>query len=304
MLSFRYHVASLVAVLLALAAGVALGAGPLQRDSDGTGSTGTTGTSAYADQQAAKLGADFADSVRAELIGGALAGRAITLVELPGAPAAAVKLMTTALTDAGAQVLGPVTLGDKLLSASDKQLVDSLGAQLEQQTGNVKVPTGASTYERIGALLGYALTTKTAGGDAADQQATGVLSATETAGLLKAPDGFAQRGSLVLVVAGPPGADKTAAKGTASILASLVRALDATSAGVVVAGTAGTADEPGALSGIRSDSIASQAVSTVDTANTAPGAIVTVLALAEQAAGGVGQYGVGTGATAVRPGVD
>ena len=34
MISFRYHLASLVAVLLALAAGVALGAGPLREDGE------------------------------------------------------------------------------------------------------------------------------------------------------------------------------------------------------------------------------------------------------------------------------
>lgn len=303
MLTFRYHIASLVAVLLALAAGIALGAGVLDEDDDGTSTVTSDGKSSLADQEAASFSADFTDSIRGSLIGGHLAGTAVTMLVLPGAPKAEVDSLNAALTESGATLAATLDVGDDLVSATSKQLIDELGGQLETGATNVKVADGANTYERMGTLLGYALATQAGPGDAPDEQAQSILAGATTGGLLTTAQPVAVRGHLVLVVAGAPTGDADKAKGTAEILTSLLRALDASSGGVVLAGPAGSADTPGALSGIRADAGTSAAVSTVDNADSRPGAIVTIMALAEQGAGGAGQYGVGAGATAVRPGI-
>lgn len=303
MLSFRYHVVSIVAVLAALAAGIALGAGVLESDDDATATVDTARTASTADQQARMFAEEFTGSVRGSLIAGQLTGRTVTVLVMPDTPKDLVDATAATVAEAGGTVVSTLSIGEDLVSATSKQLVDELGGQLEAGATTIRVAAGANTYERMGTLLGYALATAQPEGDQPDEQAQTILAGATTGGLLTAAEPVVTRGHLVLVLAGAPTASAEAAKGTAEILTSLLRALDASSGGVVLAGTAGTAETPGALSGIRADAGTAGLVSTVDNADTAQGALVTVLALAEQSGGGAGQYGVGAGATAVRPGV-
>ena len=101
-ISFRYHVVSLLAVLLALAAGIALGSGPLQRDAvrrvGGQRRGGARGR--RRPRRAARGGRGLRrrrtpTRPPGTLLGGELDGRAVTLVSLPGAADATV----TGLTD-------------------------------------------------------------------------------------------------------------------------------------------------------------------------------------------------------------
>jgi hypothetical protein len=303
-ISFRYHIASLVAVLLALGAGVALGAGPLQKDGTNTSATTSTAaaSSSAADEQFAAFSDAFAASVTPNFTTGVLKGRAVTMLLLPGAPQAEVSALTSALALAGASLAGTVSVGEDLVSVSNKQLVDELGGQLEAAATKVTVDSGSGSYERIGTLLGYAIGTAAPAGDPIDEQGKGILAGLSTAGLISTDHDLLRRASLLLVVAGPPNKDDEAAQGTASIVLSLVKALDARSGGVVLAGPASAAGPSGVLTPVRGDVTAAKLVSTVDTADHPAGAIVTVLAMVEQAAKGAGQYGGGPGAIGPRPG--
>jgi hypothetical protein len=232
-----------------------------------------------------------------------LQGRAVTLVVLPGADQKQVQALTAALGPAGATVAGTVRISSDLVDASQRQLVDELGGQLEASATKVAMATGAGSYDRIGTLLAYATTTPTPGGDAIDQQGKGILAGLSTAGLVTTDENLQRRGNLVVVVAGAPAGNDAYARGAADIVLSLSKALDGHTGGVVVAGPAAAAEPNGVLTAVRDDQAASGALSTVDNGETPAGVTVTILALAEQAARGAGQYGAGAGATGLRPGV-
>jgi len=301
-ISFRYHIASLVAVLLALAAGVALGSGPLQREDDEpTTTSGPTGTASAADQVVAAFNDSLVASLQAGILPNRLSGRTVTVLVLPGAPGEEVTALSTAVRLSGASITGTLRVGATLVDASKKTLVDELGGQLEAQSTKVTVDSGAGSYDRIGTLLAYAVGTATPTGDAIDQQGQGILAGLSTAGLVSTDDQLQRRGNLVLVVAGAP--DDSGAEGAASIVLSLSKALDARTGGVVIAGPAESTDPTGVLTAVRNDPAAAEAVSTVDSADHPAGAMATVLAMEEQAGKRAGQYGGGPGATGPRPGV-
>jgi len=302
-ISFRYHIASLVAVLLALAAGVALGSGPLQREDDApTTTSGPTSTGSAADNLVAAFNDSFVASLQAGILTNRLKGRTVTVLVLPGAPAEEVTGLSTAVRLSGASITGTLRVGPTLVDASKKTLVDELGGQLEAQSTKVTVDSGAGSYDRIGTLLAYAVGTTTATGDAIDQQGQGILAGLSTAGLISTDDQLQRRGNLVLVVAGAPD-DGSGAEGAASIVLSLSKALDGRTGGVVLAGPAEASDPTGVLTAVRNDPAAALVVSTVDSADHAAGAMATVLAMQEQAGQKAGQYGGGPGATGPRPSV-
>ncbi len=306
MISFRYHIASLVAVLLALAAGIALGSGPLQREAVDPSAAGDGSGTPTQTQDELELG-DFSEafvaSLQTGLVTGKLTARTVTMLLLPGATQPMVASLSSALGQAGASLAGTLKVSPELVDASNKQLVDELGAQLEAGATKVAVAPGAASYERIGALIGYAVGTTVPGGDAIPQQGKDILAGLSSAGLLTTDDTMQRRGNLLLLVAGPADAESGATVGTASIVLSLSKALDARAGGVVLAGPASSSGPSGILAVVREDPAAIKLVSTVDSADHAVGVIVTVLALQEQAANKAGQYGAGPGATGPRPGV-
>ena len=303
MISFRYHIASLVAVLLALAAGVALGAGPLEDDVEGAQTPTASGTDVETLVEDSSFDDAFVGSYQSTLVADRLKGYAVTLMVLPGAAPEHVTSLTTGIAQAGGSVAATVRVSPELVDASRRQLVDELGGQLEAGATKLVVSADAGTYDRLGALLGYAVTTVTAAGDAIDRQGKGILAGLSTAGLVSTDADLQRRGSLVLVVGGPPEEDEEAAEGAAGIVLSLVKALDASSSGVVVAGPASAAGPTGVLTGVRNDPAAAGAVSTVDHADKPAGVVATMQAMQEQISKKAGQYGAGAGATGPRPGV-
>ena len=94
MISFRYHIVSIVSVFLALAVGIALGGGPLKGEVDDTLVDQVQADRAVkADLRAqiadARSGNEFVDgfaeTVAPGLIDGTLQGRVVNIVALPGA---------------------------------------------------------------------------------------------------------------------------------------------------------------------------------------------------------------------------
>jgi len=74
-------------------------------------------------------------------------------------------------------------------------------------------------------------------------------------------------------------------------VARFAAALDRASAGVVLAGRAGSAEGNGPIGVARADADVTAAVTTVDNVDTAAGQITTVLGLQEQLDGRAGRYG-------------
>ena len=141
-MSFRYHVVSLVAVLLALAAGVALGGGPLTE----LGRAAPAGPSA-ADVEAAaqaQRAADFGDEVVSgaadRLYGDGLDGGTVAVVVMPGTPQATVQAVSAEIGAAGGTVVGTYAVEPALVAAGEKALVDTLGSQLMTQLDDGRCP--------------------------------------------------------------------------------------------------------------------------------------------------------------------
>jgi hypothetical protein len=301
-ISFRYHIVSIVSVFLALAIGVALGGGPLKGEVDDT-----LVQQVEADRKAkadlrGQITDDFAEQVAPRLLGGDLDGRAVTLVVLPGAEESTVASLSDLVETAGGSVGGVVRAGDGLVDVGNKQLVDELGSQLLDGVNDVTVAEDAGTYERLGALLARAVATDEDGGAPVDDAANSILSGLSTADLMSPAGDLKRRGSLVLVVSGKGPEDSAEREGASAIVTSLVDAMDNATDGVVVAGPIAAARDGGVIDAVRGEVVTAQAVSTVDTLDRVAGQVVAVMALAEQADGKSGQYGSVDAADGVQPG--
>ncbi|HSE08183.1 MAG TPA: copper transporter [Nocardioidaceae bacterium] len=310
MISFRYHIVSIVSVFLALAVGVALGGGPLKGEVDNTlVEQVEADRKAKADLRAqlAAAGAgneftdDFVTDVAPNLVGGTLGGRTVTLLVLPGAEEATVSSLTELVSAAGGSVGGTVRAGDGLVDVGNKQLVDELGSQLLDGVNDVTISEEAGTYERLGAILARAIATDEDGGARVDDAANSILSGLSTADLMSPAGDLTRRGSLILVVSGAGPEDTEAREGASAVVTALVDAMDEATDGVVVSGPIAAARRDGVVEAVRREVVTAQEVSTVDTLERTAGQVVAVMALAEQAAGESGHYGSVDAADGVMP---
>lgn len=271
MVSLRYHLTSLAAVLIALSIGVVVGSAAL-------------GPSTVAPPAAPAASSDaFAQAVGPALVKGVLAGQRVLVLLAPDARPGG---LVAELGLAGATVTGQLRLRPALTDVGSAATVDDVVARV--------LPAGLSLSEagaldRAGEVLASALTTSTRGADSSASEQQQVIGGFSGAGLLAA-EGVppTNRATLVLLVAG-------ASRGPA--VASLATAF-AERVGVVVAGPLAAARGAGALAVLRGQT---GGVSDVDGADTAQGLVTAVLALAEQAGGGSGHYGTGPGAGGVVP---
>lgn len=311
MISFRYHIVSIVSVFLALAVGVALGGGPLKGEVDNTlvSQVQTDRQTKLALQsQITALRSnntftdDFAKTVAPGLIGGTLKGRVVTLVVLPTAAQSDVSALKDLVGVAGGTVSGTVRIGDQLVDAGDKQLVDELGNQLESRAPDVDIAPDASPYERIGALIARAIGTDVDQGAPVDGPATSILAGLSTTSLMSAEGKLQRRGSLMLFVTGAGEGTTAQKQGASTIVSTLVEAVDQNTDGVVLAGPVASARTGGQVKAVRDDVKVSRDVSTVDSLGRSAGQVVTIMALAGQAAGRTGQYGAVDAADGAMPG--
>jgi hypothetical protein len=310
-MSFRYHVVSLVSVLLALAVGVVLGSGPLRGEADDTpvgrvsgDRQAATDTPARVEalRRSVRVGDDFAAGVAPGLLRSRLSGHQVTLVALPGADEGEMTGLVRLVAAAGGRVGGTFSVGSKLVDVTEKELVDQLGSQLQTRVGEARIPDDAGPYERIGALIGRAVGTDRRGGSPPDGAASTVLGGLQAADLLSPRTPGTRRGDLVLVVAGAGQGSPEAVTGAASIVTSLVHSMDTVTGGTVLAGPTTGTGVGGPVTALRQDAAAARAVSTVDSLDGTAGQVVTVLALAGQAAGRTGHYGASDAPDGALPG--
>jgi hypothetical protein len=296
-ISFRYHIVSIVSVFLALAVGIALGGGPLKGEVDTSLvkelATRKTELAAQANQLAAlRASTKFDDSYAATsanaVLRKRLAGKSVALVTLPDADHGAGAEISTLIQNAGGRITGSFSIGSKLGKVANRQLVEELTSQMATST-KVAVASDATGYERLGELMGRAIGSKT-GGSAYDATADSIMSGLSTAGLVTADGQPSGRADLVLVLAGP--ADRSDLGGAANTIISQVLGSLATSTdGLVLTGPAGSAKDGGLLKVTRDDVSLERIISTVDSADSGAGQVVAVLALVERAGGTIGQWG-------------
>ena len=290
MISFRYHVVSLCAVVLALALGVVLGAsslsqtmlGALASDRDDLSGRVSTLT---AERDTARAQLDQADrvlgGVAPAVVDGTLRDRTVVLVAAPGAD---LEGLTGLVGQAGGRVTGTLTLTDAAL-APDR--ADALRALVTRVLpAGVQLPSTTDSGALTGSLLGALVTTGR--GPASTPAETGTAFTALADGGFLAPGAAPAPAELAVVVGGTPAGPDAAARSTT--LAHLAAAVQAGGAGTVLAGP----DAGGAVAVARGDATARQ-LSTVDGAGTAAGRVATVLAAAEQAGGRAGAYGAASG---------
>lgn len=295
----RIVIVALACALFAAALGIALGAGPLQDDlhdaflqqpeQEGPGPEERARTAAL--RRTAQYSDEAVTALAPSLLAGRLDNRPVAVLALPGAVDAQVSAVADDVEAAGGTVTARLRVGEDLIDPAARTLVDTLSAGQVKEYDDLDVPADAGVYERVGLVLGRALLTDPDAGEPLDDAASSVLNGFTTANLLtgEMPQ---RRASLVLMVAGPVSGQDEVDTARASIVASLARTIDSQGDGAVVAGPPEAAAPGGAVAAVRNDPAAAEEVSTVDSLHTRLGQVGAVLALAEQADGSTGHYGV------------
>ena len=289
----RTRLMTVVAALLLLGFGIALGAGPLQGDGDQLRRESAAQRAALADRDArldrlaseAKLATAYTDATASRVLAGRLAGRRIALVTLPGSDAPTVKRLEILLKAAGAPVTARVAIADQLLDADAQGLVDALSSQMVTESTGLVVPAGAGGYLRTGALLGRAVGVPPAARVASappDPTSAAIRSGLDAAELVTSSTVIARAALAVVVL--PPTTPAARAGALAEVLTGLAGQVP-----TVVAGPGSTALDGGVLALLRGED--PTGLSTVDSVETSAGGVATVLAVAGLTRGRTGDYG-------------
>lgn len=313
MIDFRYHIVSIVSIFLALAVGIVLGAGPLKGEIGNTLSQQTAALRAEKAQLRTQLDAEkqgtaardtFAAAVAPSIMKGQLTDRTVALVLAPGADADLVKSVTASLAPAGAKVGSTITLTDAWADPAKRTFRNSLASQLAQL---VKAPLAAGGDQLAATVLARAILGATAQPtQRIDPSASAALQGLVAGDLVKASDHIVPSSAVILVGGPVKGSDQADTDARLATYVALVRALDAAGSGAVVVTPSNTTDRAVAADlvvAVRKDADAAKVVSTVDDGDLAMGEATLMLALAQQYAGGVGQYGLGADAKAIAPNI-
>jgi outer membrane murein-binding lipoprotein Lpp len=299
-ISFRYHLVSIIAVFLALALGIVVGTtalnGPITTDlrkqvntlkSDRT----TLANQVKALQRQVSDAGQFASSFGSQLVAGTLTKQKVVLIGLPGARTSVQDGITRQIEAAGGTVSGQVELTDAYIDPRRSSDITSL-VTTNHPIG-LTLPEVSDAGQLGGALLAYVLLGK---GEPTDlSQVIGSFSELHMVSVT----GTDVTPSTTVVVVGT-GALSSANYAASAELA-LVTALQQAGGHVVVAGDSGSALEAGIVAGVRGANGDKATVSTVDNADNAIGQVSTVLALADITKSAVGHYGTAKTADALFP---
>lgn len=310
MIDFRYHLVSIVSIFLALAVGIALGAGPLKGTLSDTinselASLRADKTKLNSQLDTANKAADQRDSFIAasnkQLLAGRLSGSTIALVVLPGVDGSLVKSTTSTLTAAGAKLGVTVTVKPAWADPATRTTRDALGARLVSEL-HLDPKADAQLFPADRALA--AALQHESSDTITDAMTAGVLKQLSDAKLLSTDRDTIIPGTAAVVLSAPVDTGNADTDTTeAQAFAGLATALDRAGRGTVLASASGVSPDKGVsvVATARSQGTATRGLSTVDDASIPMGQASVVLALLEQFQGGAGQYGLGSDATAVFP---
>lgn len=308
MIDFRYHLVSILAIFLSLGLGLVLGATALSDPLLGQLRT-STGVLAKRNQDLRvekqvmegqiKGDEQFTRALVPRLVGDRLKGQSVVFVEAPGADDQIRGQVTKMVQEAGATYTGQVTLNPKYVADDQLAVLDALVNSVKP--ADLTFPVGATPYDRAGAVLASALVTDQAGREGREDASGGeILAGFKDQGLLTTSGKPGARATLAVVIAPATITGGKAAEAHNRALISLASALDRADRGTVMAGTPQAAADGGLIQVLRDDEAAGK-ISTVDTAGTASGQVVTVFALAQELTGKSGKYGIGSGVSGYLP---
>ncbi len=301
MISFRYHLVSIVAVFLALALGIVVGTtalnGPITKDLRNQKNDAEKQRDALATQVKQLTGqvddaGQFASTYGAQLVANALADKNVLEVVLPGATNDMQDGVAQQVSAAGGTITGRVTITSAYLDPSGGAGINSLATGPAHPPGLTFTETNNADVLG-GELLAYVLLGK---GQQTDlTQVMGGFAALH----MVSTNGQDITPATNVVVLGHGAIPSKDYAGTAEL--SLVTALAEAGGHVVVAGDGASASKGGLVSLVRKSKTTRQEVSSVDNANTAFGQVSAVLALAGATKGLVGHYGTDQSADALYP---
>jgi hypothetical protein len=306
MIDFRYHLVTIIAIFLALAVGIVVGTTALNGAVTTNLHHDVAGLQAEKakllgenDTAAAALALDtkFASELEPVLLPGALTGRRVAVVGLPGTTPGDRSAMSTLLQQAGADVVAQLGFTPTVVAPASSSLLAAVSQ--DAAPPGMSLPTG-QPVQAAAEVLAAGLTGRTSTG--IDPSPLVVTAAFSSYGLLTEDVRTRSTARLVVLVA-PPGpasppasapAQKAAQAGV-TLSTDLAQALAAVHAAVEVVGPVSSDAPGGLLSGVRGALTHSVAVSTVDGTDTPQGQIAAVFALRAAQTGITGRYGVTPG---------
>jgi hypothetical protein len=319
-IDFRYHLVSIVAVFLALAIGIVVGAIALQPHVADVLNRESNVEKHEISSERAKIGnlqnelnsgQAFAQASAPLLLADLLTGQKVVLVTAPGADGSTISGITSALELAGAKVTGQAQLQPAFFntSASTENSLDALAQKVAPPTVSPGDQTSVSSLsaqiagqQDAAEVIAPALVSSD-GTDLPASQAEAILSGFAQQGYLQVNPSKGYTASalsqatlaVVVIPASPPASGDDSDPANQALLA-LAEQLNLQSRGVVLAGSL-----PGSGSGSAIDELVNGntgiQVSTVDNANTEQGQITVAQALSYLLAGKkAAAYGVYAGA--------
>lgn len=321
MIDFRYHLVSLISVFLALAVGIALGAGPLKET---IGDTLTGQVSQLREEkdamrveleEAQAAVADnerYLEEVAGSLVGDALTDRRIGFVLLDEVPDGILADLEDTFVEAGASVTARVRVTERWTAEETQVFRGALAARLVEYL-EPPVDRSASVDEILAAGLAQALAGKDPARPltlSANAQILGDLLAADDGGLVEGdlpPDGPVDA-VVVIGASGEEPADldegaeplseeeQRAAEGVLRAHAAITLAAQQRSEGAIL--VVDTYAEDGLVAFVRDSDDLAERISTVTRFPTMSGRLSTVLGLGSRLALRVGHYGFDPGADA------
>ena len=320
MIDFRYHLVSLISVFLALAVGIALGAGPL-KETVGDTLTGQVDQlraekgdlRTQLDKASADLthSAQFAGAAGTELVTGSLPSYRVAVVLLGKVPAAEREAIDARLQEAGATVTVHATLADAWTDPEQRSYRQSLVGFLTGYLDPLPPAGTGLSAELAQALVQGLVGVDPAHPDVLTESAAALLDLLSTGDqpMIKLDQKVTAPADAVVVVAVPveePAVGSTAlpTPDTDVVDAQLavLSAAQRHARGAVLADGQPLA---GSLTrAVLADSTLTAAVTTVSGVDTVYGQVAVPLALAARIDGTNGHYGIGDGLTMVPARVD
>jgi hypothetical protein len=324
-IDFRYHLVSLISVFLALAVGIALGAGPLEQSIGNTLTgqvdqlrTERADLRSQLDTAQADLNRSEAalDDVAGDLLADVLGQRRVAVVEVADVEPEVRDAVIARLEQAGASVSATVQVTSAWTDPTQLAFRQSLAGRLVEYL-DPQPSDDAGTGTELAEALAQGLTAaRPDDPDALSESAAVVLELLREGELVAYDAEITAPADAVVVLAGPTvsvveAQEEQAAQATAepevveeqerlleSVLGAaqqISTAVQARSAGAVVAG--GDLVDPGLVQRLRADDATVGTVSTVESVQRVSGQVAVPLALAARIAGNVGHYGTSDSAT-------
>lgn len=316
MIDFRYHIVSLISVFLALAVGIALGAGPL-KETIGDSLTGQV-SSLRAEKESLRSELDtttsslnhaqgYIDASAGRLLDGTLAGRRVAVVALGDVPSDLGAAIDSRLQQSGASVSAHVQLTAAWTDPAQRSFRQALAGNLVTYLS--PAPAAGATAD---AELALALTQALASADPAapDKPASSAsilleLLSSGDSPLITVTGTVANPADAIVVVAPEAAtAGSTATPPTDDVQGARLAVVSAAASGsegaVLVGGARGNGSLVDAL--LKDTTLASR-VSTVSGMKAVSAQVDVPLALAAQIGGQVGHYGFGESETVLPPAV-